>query len=43
MIKPGRRIESKGNMCDLFLAMAARAGCPLPQFGDSKGMLTDLS
>ena len=42
-IKPGRRIESKGNMCDLFLAMAARAGCPLPQFGDSKGMLADLS
>jgi hypothetical protein len=42
-IKPGRRIESKGNMCDLYLAMAARAGCQLPQFGDSKGMLADLS
>ncbi len=42
-IKTGRRIESKGNMCDLFLGMAARAGCPLQQFGDSKGMLADLS
>ena len=42
-IKPGRRIEAKGNMCDLFLGMAARAGCQLAQFGDSKGMLADLS
>ena len=42
-IKTGRRIETKGNMCDLFLAMAARAGCQLQQFGDSKGMLADLS
>jgi hypothetical protein len=42
-IKTGRRIETKGNMCDLFLGMAARAGCPLQQFGDSKGMLADLS
>ena len=42
-IKTGRRMEAKGNMCDLFLGMAARAGCPLPQFGDSKGMLADLS
>jgi hypothetical protein len=42
-IKSGRRIEAKGNMCDLFLAMAARVGVPLTQFGDSKGMLADLS
>ncbi len=42
-IKSGRRIEAKGNMCDLFLAMAARAGCPLEQFGDGKSMLADLS
>ncbi|MBA3697772.1 MAG: DUF1552 domain-containing protein [Planctomycetes bacterium] len=42
-IKPGRRLDAKGNMCDLFLGLAARAGCPLPQFGDSKGMLADLS
>jgi hypothetical protein len=42
-IKPGRRLDAKGNMCDLFLGMAARAGCPLQQFGDSKGMLADLS
>jgi hypothetical protein len=42
-IRTGRRMEAKGNMCDLFLGMAARAGCPLPQFGDSKGMLADLS
>jgi hypothetical protein len=30
-------------MCDLFLGMAARAGCPLPNFGDSAGLLEGLS
>jgi hypothetical protein len=38
-LKSGRTINAKGNMCDLFLAMAARAGAPLDSFGDSKGML----
>lgn len=42
-IKTGRKIDTKGNMCDLFLGMAARAGCPLDKFGDSRGMLADLS
>jgi hypothetical protein len=42
-IKSGRTLNAKGNMCDLFLGMAARAGCQLPSFGDSSGLLEGLS
>ncbi len=42
-IASGRTLNAKGNMCDLFLGMAARAGCPLDSFGDSKGMLEGFS
>ncbi len=42
-VKSGRTLNATGNMCDLFLAMAARAGCPLDSFGDSKGLLAGLS
>jgi hypothetical protein len=42
-IKTGRTLNATGNMCDLFLAMSARAGCPLDSFGDSTKMLEGLS
>ncbi len=42
-INPGRVIDTQSNMCDLFLAMAARAGCQLESHGDSKKMMDGLS
>jgi hypothetical protein len=42
-ISSGRVIDTTGNMCDLFLAMASRAGARLDSFGDGKGMLDGLS
>ena len=42
-INSGRVLDAKGNMCDLFLAMAARAGAPIDSHGDSTKMLEGLS
>lgn len=42
-INPGRVIDTSHNMADLFLAMAARAGCVLQSHGDSKKMMEGLS
>ncbi len=42
-INSGRVIDTNSNMCDLFLAMAARAGCQLESHGDSKKMMEGLS
>jgi hypothetical protein len=42
-INSGRVIDTNSNMCDLFLAMAARAGCELSSHGDSKKMMEGLS
>jgi hypothetical protein len=42
-IKSGRVLDAKGNMCDLFLAMSARAGCPIESHGDSEKILEGLS
>ena len=42
-INSGRVIDTQSNMCDLFLAMAARAGCMLEKHGDSKKMMEGLS
>jgi hypothetical protein len=38
-INSGRVIDTSSNMCDLFLAMSARAGCPLDKHGDSNKMM----
>ncbi|MBA3708801.1 MAG: DUF1552 domain-containing protein [Planctomycetes bacterium] len=38
-IKPGKPIVSKGNMCDLFLAMLARVGATTDSIGDSGKMM----
>jgi hypothetical protein len=42
-ITSGRVINKTHNMCDLFLAMAARAGCVLQSHGDSTKMMEGLS
>jgi hypothetical protein len=42
-INSGRILDAKGNMCDLFLSMAARAGCNLDRHGDSTKPLEGLS
>jgi hypothetical protein len=42
-ISTGRVIDTKHNMCDLFLAMAARAGCLLEKHGDSTKIMEGLS
>jgi Protein of unknown function (DUF1552) len=42
-INSGRMIDTKSNMCDLFLAIAARAGCQLEKHGDSTKMMEGLS
>jgi len=42
-INSGRVIDTQSNVCDLFLAMAARAGCMLESHGDSKKMMEGLS
>ena len=42
-INSGRVIDTKSNMCDLFLAIAARAGCQLEKHGDSTKMMEGLS
>jgi hypothetical protein len=41
-INSGRVIDTRSNMCDLFLAMAARAGCQLESHGDSTKMMEGL-
>lgn len=38
-VNTGRPLAAKGNMCDLFLGMLARAGAPAGQFGDSSGKM----
>lgn len=38
-ISTGKVIDTTSNMCDLFLAMAARAGSPLDNHGDSTKMM----
>ena len=43
-INSGRVIDTnRVAVCDMYLAMAARAGCTLEKFGDSKAMLEGLS
>jgi hypothetical protein len=43
-IRPGRRIvyRKETPMCNLFLTMMDRMGCPMEHFGDSTGHLTGL-
>ena len=41
-INSGRVIDTKSNMCDLFLAIAARAGCQLEKHGDSSKIMDGL-
>jgi hypothetical protein len=38
-ISTGKVIDTNSNMCDLFLAMAARAGSPIDSHGDSSKMM----